>query len=95
MKKTYCDKCGKEMEFNPNWGSDNKEQKGFSFLDIYVDIGNPLRAFRIGALPSVRHTTDICKDCWQGIKAKIVRGEFTLSVNHTLIYRETTTEPHA
>ncbi len=87
MTKTYCDKCGKEMEFNPNFCSDNKEQKGFSFLDIHVDIGH-LRGFKIGAIPSSGHTTDTCKDCWEGMKAKIARGEFMLSVNHTPVYRE-------
>lgn len=87
MKKTYCDKCGKEMEFNPNWSSDNKKQKGFSFLDIYIDMGQ-LKGFRIGAIPSVGHTTEICKNCWEGIRAKIAQGEFILSVNHTPIYRD-------
>lgn len=87
MQKIYCDKCGDEMEVHPHWDS-TKTQKVFSFLDICVDMENPLKRFRIGAIPSVGHTTEICKDCWGEIMAKVAHGEFTLSVNHSPIYRE-------
>ncbi len=86
MKKTYCDICREEMDFNPIHNF-VKKQKGFSFLDIYVDMGHTL-TFKIGAIPSSGHTKEICKECWDTVKVKIARGEFVLSVNHTPVCRE-------
>ena len=88
MKKTYCDICHEEIHFNPLSSSTVRKQQGFSFLDVHVDTGRPNTYLRIGAIPSDGHTGETCKECWCVIKVKIAQGKFTLSVNHTPVYRE-------